>query len=163
LNCWLAEALSPEPATSQVDSKVFRTRPITYFYGTILDNQISIRNEKDCLICETIAMELLVFHPGDANPKNRQFNGPLLLALELTLGGIPEVVPGLSTISLYGMVRRCTAYCDKDAKQHGKPVNTWATSLWHLALKRQGFERGLRRSDGTIADWLGRGARQKLV
>ncbi len=99
-------------------------------------------------------MELLVFHPGDANPKNGQFNGPLLLALELTLGGIPEVVPGLSTISLYGMVRRCTAYCDKDAKQHGKPVNTWATSLWHLALKRQGFERGLRRSDGTIADWL---------
>ena len=99
-------------------------------------------------------MELLVFYPGDVNPKKRQFNGPLAFALEQAVGGLAEEVPGFNTISLDGMVRRCSAYCDKDAKQRGRPVNTWATTLWHLALQRQGFDRGLRRADGTIADWL---------
>ena len=27
-------------------------------------------------------------------------------------------------------------------------------ALWHSALRRQGFERGLRREDGTVADRL---------
>ena len=30
----------------------------------------------------------------------------------------------------------------------------WATALWHSALRRQGFDRGLRREDGTVADRL---------
>jgi hypothetical protein len=34
------------------------------------------------------------------------------------------------------------------------PINNWATTLWHMALKREGYDRGLRREDGTIADWL---------
>ena len=29
-----------------------------------------------------------------------------------------------------------------------------ASALWHAALKREGYERGLRREDGTVADWL---------
>ena len=34
------------------------------------------------------------------------------------------------------------------------PINAWATALWHAALKREGYDRGLRRPDGTIIDWL---------
>jgi hypothetical protein len=33
-------------------------------------------------------------------------------------------------------------------------MNAWASALWHAALKREGYERGLRREDGTVADWL---------
>jgi hypothetical protein len=53
-----------------------------------------------------------------------------------------------------GMIQRCVAYCDPGAKQNGPPINTWATTLWHMSLQRAGYERGLRREDGTIADWL---------
>jgi hypothetical protein len=42
----------------------------------------------------------------------------------------------------------------RDAKRNGLPINVWATALWHTALKRNGFERGLRREDEAIADWL---------
>jgi hypothetical protein len=52
------------------------------------------------------------------------------------------------------MIRQCIAYCDRDAKRNGLPINTWATTLWHMSLQRAGYERGLRREDGTIADWL---------
>jgi hypothetical protein len=90
-------------------------------------------------------------YPTDPHPKNCQFTGPLSLVLEQAIG---EEVPGFNSISCDGVVRRCTAYCDKDGKQHGLPMNTWATALWHVALQRQGYERGLRRSDGTVADWL---------
>jgi len=34
------------------------------------------------------------------------------------------------------------------------PLNAWATALWHSALRRQGYQRGLRREDGTVADRL---------
>ena len=34
------------------------------------------------------------------------------------------------------------------------PLNAWATALWHSALRRHGYERGLRREDGTVADRL---------
>ena len=34
------------------------------------------------------------------------------------------------------------------------PLNAWATALWHSSLRHQGYERGLRREDGTIADRL---------
>jgi hypothetical protein len=33
-------------------------------------------------------------------------------------------------------------------------MNAWASALWHAALKREGYERGLRHEDGTVADWL---------
>ena len=101
-------------------------------------------------------MEFLVIRPADAQPKPRQFDGPvsLALALALMIEGPAEEVPGFSTISRQGLVRRCTVYCALNAKNNGLPVNSTATGLWHLALKRQGLERGLRREDGTIADWL---------
>ena len=85
-----------------------------------------------------------------------QFDGPvsLALALALMIEGPPEEVPGFTSISQQGVVRRCTAYCAENAKKNGLPVNSTATALWHAALKRQGLERGLRREDGSIADWL---------
>ena len=98
-------------------------------------------------------MELLVSYPSDAHPKNRRFDGPNALVLQQAVGGAGEVVPGFNSIALQGTVRRCVAYWDGDAKQRGQPVNVWAT-LWHMALRRAGYERGLRRADGTKADWL---------
>ena len=101
-------------------------------------------------------MELLIIRPADTQPKARQFDGPvsLALALALMIEGPPEQVPGFTTISQQGLVRRCTAYCVENAKRNGLPVNSTATALWHAALKRQGLERGLRREDGSVADWL---------
>jgi hypothetical protein len=99
-------------------------------------------------------MELIVFRPTDmAHPKPRQFDGPLSVLLASTLNAAEEV-PGFNTISDHGVIRRCTAYCNIDAKRNGLRVNSSATALWHIALKRQGLERGLRRADGTLADWL---------
>jgi len=99
-------------------------------------------------------MELLVIRPDDVQPRPRQFDGPVSLALALMIGGPSEEVPGFTTISERGVICRCRAFCNADAKQKGLPVNSTATGLWHVALKRQGLERGLRREDGTIADWL---------
>ena len=101
-------------------------------------------------------MELLLIRPTDTHPQPRQLNGPvsLALALALMIEGAPEEVPGFTSISRQGHIRRCTAYCTENAKKNGLPVNSTATALWHAALKRQGLERGLRREDGSIADWL---------
>src|SRR6478609_2930019 len=101
-------------------------------------------------------MEFLLIRPADAQPQPRQFDGPVTLALALALmiEGPPEEVPGFTSISQQGVVRRCTAYGAENAKKNGLPVNSTATALWHAALKRQGLERGLRREDGSIADWL---------
>ena len=101
-------------------------------------------------------MELLLIRPTDTHPQPRQLDGPvsLALALALMIEGPPEEVPGFTSISRQGHIRRCTAYSTENAKKNGLPVNSTATALWHAALKRQGLERGLRRSDGTIADWL---------
>ena len=101
-------------------------------------------------------MEFLIIRPADAHPQPRQLGGPvsLALALALMIEGPPEEVPGFTSISQQGVVRRCAAYSAENAKKNGLPVNSTATALWHAALKRQGLERGLRRPDGTIADWL---------
>ena len=100
-------------------------------------------------------MELLVIRPADAHPQPRQFDGPVSLELVLTMmiEGPAEEVPGFTSISWQGLIRTCTAYCAANAKRKGLAVNSTATVLWHAALKRHGLERGLRRSDGTIADW----------
>jgi hypothetical protein len=95
----------------------------------------------DACDTQSTAMDLLVFYPTDPHPKSCQFTGPLSLVLEQAIGGQVEEVPGFNSISCDGVVRRCTAYCDKDGKQHGLPMNTWATALWHVALQRQGYER----------------------
>ena len=98
-------------------------------------------------------MKLLVFYP-EGHSRTRHFDGPLLLALQQAVGGDVDVVPGFSSISQAGIVHRCVAYCGKAGKGRGRPINTWATALWHLALRRHGYEYGLRRSNGKIADWL---------
>jgi hypothetical protein len=72
----------------------------------------------------------------------------------LVIEGPAEKVPGFTSISQQGVIRKCTAYYNTNAKRDGQRVNTSATALWHMALKRQGLERGLRRADGTLADWL---------
>jgi hypothetical protein len=101
-------------------------------------------------------MELLIIRPVDAQANPRQLNGPvsLALALALMIEGSTEKVPGFTSISRQGVIRRCTAYCAANAKVTGMEVNSTATALWHIALKREGLDRGLRRSDGSIADWL---------
>jgi len=70
------------------------------------------------------------------------------------IAGPSEEVPGFTSVTWQGVVRKCMAYCDANAKRNGHRVNSTATALWHVALKRQGLERGLWREDGTIADWL---------
>jgi hypothetical protein len=100
-------------------------------------------------------MELIVLKPTDmAHPKPVQFDGPLSELLALMLEGPAEEVPGFNTMSERGAVWPCRAFSHADAKQNGLPVNSTATGLWHIALKRQGLERGLRRADGSLADWL---------
>jgi hypothetical protein len=99
-------------------------------------------------------MELLVFPPFDAHPTSHHFDGRLSLALQQAVGAEAEVVPGFTSILHNGIIHRCVAYSHKWGKQNGGPINSWATALWHMALKREGYEQGLRRTDGTIADWL---------
>jgi hypothetical protein len=99
-------------------------------------------------------MELLVFYPSDARPKKRHFDGPVSLGVQQAVGEDPELVPGFTSISLEGVIYPCIAYCDRESKRNCSPMNAWASALWHAALKREGYERGLRRGDGTVADWL---------
>jgi hypothetical protein len=100
-------------------------------------------------------IELIIFSSEEmAQPTSRLFDGPISLALALLIQGPTEQIPGFTSISQHGVIRRCTAYCSVNAKRGGQRINISATALWHIALKRQGLERGLRRTDGTIADWL---------
>ena len=74
--------------------------------------------------------------------------------LRQAVGGEIEGIPGFNSISYQGVVRRCVAFCNDQGKEYGLPLNSWATALWHSALRRHGYERGLRREDGTVADRL---------
>ena len=74
--------------------------------------------------------------------------------LRQVVGGEIEDVPGFDSISYEGVVHRCVAFCNDRGKDHGLPLNAWATAPWHSALRRHGYERGLRREDGTVADRL---------
>jgi hypothetical protein len=99
-------------------------------------------------------MELLVFYPSDTRPKKRHFDGPVSLGVQQAVGEDPELVPGFTSILHEGVIYPCIAYCDREAKRNGSAMNAWASALWHAALKREGYERGLRHEDGTVADWL---------
>ena len=77
-----------------------------------------------------------------------------MVGVQQAVGDNAEIVPGFTSISRYGVVHKCVAYYALDAKKNGRPINSWATALWHTAMKREGFERGLRREDGTVVDWL---------
>ena len=99
-------------------------------------------------------MELLLFYPTDAHPKARHFDGPVSLGVQQAVGEKAELIPGFTSISRGGEIHRCVAYHDPEAKKNHRPINAWASALWHAALKREGYERGLRRENGSIADWL---------
>jgi hypothetical protein len=91
---------------------------------------------------------------SDNCPKKRTFDGPVSLGVQQAVGENPELVPGFTSISREGVIYPCVAYYDREAKRNGSPVNAWASALWHAALKREGYERGLRREDCIVADWL---------
>jgi hypothetical protein len=100
-------------------------------------------------------MRLLVYEPTDFHPQSITVDGPPADAvLRLAVGGEIEDVPCFNTISYEGVVHRCVAFCNDRGKEYELPLNAWATALWHSALQRQGYERGLRREDGTVADRL---------
>jgi hypothetical protein len=100
-------------------------------------------------------MRLLVYEPADFRPRSITVDGPPADAmLRQAVGGEIEDVPCFNSISYEGVVHRCAAFCRDRSKDHGLPLNAWATALWHSALQRQGYERGLRREDGTVADRL---------
>ena len=100
-------------------------------------------------------MRLLVYDPTDCHPRSIEVDGPPVdTTLRQAVGGEIEDVPCFNSISYEGVVHRCVAFCKDREKDHGAPLNAWATALWHSALRRQGYERGLRREDGTVADRL---------
>ena len=100
-------------------------------------------------------MRLLVYEPADYNPRSIEVDGPPTDSmLRQAVGGEIGDVPGFNSISYEGVLHRCVAFCNDRGKEHGLPLNAWATALWHSALRRHGYERGLRREDGTVADRL---------
>jgi hypothetical protein len=100
-------------------------------------------------------MRLLVYEPTDCHPRSLAVDGPPGDAmLRQAVGGEIEDIPGFNSISYEGVVHRCVAFCRDRGEEHGLPLNAWATALWHSALRHQGYERGLRRDDGTVADRL---------
>jgi hypothetical protein len=100
-------------------------------------------------------MRLLVYEPTDCHPRSLTADGlPADAMLRQAVGGEIEDVPCFNSISYEGVVHRCVAFCNVRGKEQGLPLNAWATALWHSALRRHGYERGLRREDGTVADRL---------
>ena len=100
-------------------------------------------------------MRLLVYEPTDCLPRSIEVDGPPGDALlRQAVGGEIEDVPCFNSVSYEGVVHRCVAFCRDRGEEHWLPLNAWATALWHSALRRQGYERGLRREDGTVADRL---------
>lgn len=99
-------------------------------------------------------MELIVINPTDmAVPEPRHFDGPLSGLLASTLKAPADEVPGFNTVSERGVIRRCRAFCNSDAKQgYRSTPRRQGSGTSPMALKRQGLERGLRREDGSIAD-----------
>ena len=70
-----------------------------------------------------------MFYPETTEPKRRHFDGPVLLGVQQALGENAEVIPAFTTIPCDGVIQWCVAYCDPDAKQTGRLINTWATNL----------------------------------
>jgi hypothetical protein len=100
-------------------------------------------------------MRLLVYEPTDCQPRSIAVDGPPGDSmLRQAVGGEIEDVPGFNSIFYDGDLHRCVAFCNERGKDLGLPQNAWATALWHSALRHQGYERGLRREDGTVADRL---------
>ena len=99
-------------------------------------------------------MIVLVYQPTDYRPQVHSFDeSPSREALQQLIDGDIEPVPGFNSITHRRAIYSCVAFHDKAGKVRQLPTNTWATALWHSALKRQGYD-GLRGPDGVVSDWL---------
>lgn len=77
-------------------------------------------------------------------------------------GGYIELVPYFNTIAdELGVIQPCVVFCDEDGKRKNLPLNSEATKLWDLALRRLTDKdgnpltpSGLINPDGSTADVL---------
>lgn len=80
---------------------------------------------------------LLLYRPGERQPDVRDFaREPSLEEVERVIGGRPETVAGFLSIEHGGIVHRCVALADRDARAKNAPLNVSATLLWDSALRR---------------------------
>jgi hypothetical protein len=108
---------------------------------------------------------MLIFKPYTRDPEVRTFaHAPEVGDLREAIGGgWLEKVPRFETIEHDGALHRCVALCDEESKldyrTSGKaarrpdPINSWATVLWHRALRRIGHP-GLLDQTGAAVDYL---------
>jgi hypothetical protein len=97
---------------------------------------------------------LLVYRPRRRTPDMTDFAVELPRAeLERTVGGPVETVAGFLSIEYLGILRRCVAFADGDAKAKKAPLNVTATLLWDRALRRD-FAATLLRPNGGRKDAL---------
>ena len=97
---------------------------------------------------------LLVYRPRRRTPDMAEFVAePSRAELERMVDGRLETVAGFLSIEHLGIVRRCVAFVDADAKAKRAPLNVTATLLWDSALRRD-FATTLLRPDGARKDAL---------
>jgi hypothetical protein len=97
---------------------------------------------------------LLVYRPRRRTPDMADFAvEPSRAELERTVGGPLETVAGFLSVEYLGIVRRCVAFADADAKVKKAPLNVTATLLWDSALRRD-FATSLLRPNGARKDAL---------
>ena len=91
---------------------------------------------------------LLLYRPGAREPHARDFaREPSLTEIERVIAGRPQPVAGFLSIEHRGVVRRCVALADRDARAKNAPLNVSATLLWDAALRRD-FGITLLRAEG---------------
>jgi hypothetical protein len=93
---------------------------------------------------------LLLYRPGKRQPDVRDFaREPRLDEVERAIGGRPETVAGFLSIEHGGVMHRCVALADRDAKAKNAPLNVTATLLWDSALRKD-FGITLLRAEGRV-------------
>ncbi|MBV8752090.1 MAG: hypothetical protein JO328_04440 [Hyphomicrobiales bacterium] len=97
---------------------------------------------------------LLLYRPGKREPEVSDFAlEPSREEVERAIGGRFDMIAGFLSIEHCGIVRRCVAVADGDARAKNAPLNVTATLLWDAALRRD-FGITLVRADGPRADAL---------
>jgi len=97
---------------------------------------------------------LLFYRPRRRTPDMVEFAvEPSRAELEHTVGARLETVAGFLSVEHLGIVRRCVAFADPEAKAKKAPLNVTATLLWDSALRRD-FATSLLRADGARKDAL---------
>jgi hypothetical protein len=99
---------------------------------------------------------MLIYRPHERRPTVRQIERALTRdeVKAVIGGGYLEQVAGFKSVAYDNAIEDCIALCDKDAKAKGFAVNNAATNAWDRALRRTGFDDGLLRANGLLADWL---------